>query len=639
MRPNHIKLIKLINEKEIISISKIIELVGWSRYKINKYIHEINDFFEKMEYNLEVVQHPRVGVSLEGVLSEKNKIINSLEYMENTTNDRRIIETLSTLLDAKEWVTIQKLADDLFVSKSTFESVLKEVRILLESYGLEVEGSKKGIKLDTSEENKRKLIAMIISTYKNKLVAFSNPKEELEISIKMSDDIKQFINNEIINRVADVLVKFSKMTNLYLTEYEFNTLAIHIAISLERIKKLFIVEDTKDGLKLEMNTLTLINSLEKEFSISLPKYEKEYINVHIRSIQSNAYNRREFSNEAKITNNEVRYNNLDLMLENVLTDFEPDKELINGLALHLKSAINRLSNNISIRNPYLEEIKSNFIQAFEYSKKLIFHIEKEYDINFDEDETAYVAMHIQSFLEREKPAAKTDVILVCGSGYGTAKLLEQRLLRVFANRVNIINRVGISELDKISKNNELIITTVPIEANFQKSVYVSPLLNERDILRIEEKITPNKIQGNSFINLLSESFFKISNENLSQSEIIKIMVEEIASKGFIADDIYERVMKRERLSTTAIRNFAMPHAEIPKTDEPVIYVYINKNGIKWDKDEVSIVFLFLLNEKVKDELDSIYSFFYEIISSEITLHSLINVSSYKEFIQLLRRES
>ncbi len=117
------------------------------------------------------------------------------------------------------------------------------------------------------------------------------------------------------------------------------------------------------------------------------------------------------------------------------------------------------------------------------------------------------------------------------------------------------------------------------------------------------------------------------------------MVEEIASKGFIADDIYERVMKRERLSTTAIRNFAMPHAEIPKTDEPVIYVHINKNGIEWDKDEVSIVFLFLLNEKVKDELDSIYSFFYEIISSEITLHSLINVSSYEEFIQLLRRES
>lgn len=639
MRPNHIKLLKIINEKERMSFSEIIELVGWSRYKINKYIHEINDFFEKMKYNLKIVQHPRVGLSLEGELSEKNKIVNSLEYMENTTNDRRIIQTLSALLDAKDWLTIQKLADELFVSKSTFENVLKEVRSLLESYGLEIEGSKKGIKLDTTEENKRKLISMIISTYKNKLVAFSNPKEELEISIKMSDDIKQFINNEIINRVADVLVKFSKMSNLYLTEYEFNTLAIHIAISLERIEKSFIVEDTNDGIKLELNTLTLINGLEKEFSISLPKYEKEYINIHIRSIQSNAYNKSDFSEEAKITNNEVRYDNLDLMLEKVLTDFEPDQELINGLVLHLKSAINRLSNNISIRNPYLDEIKSNFIQAFEYSKKLIFHIEKEYNINFDEDETAYVAMHIQSFLEREKPTTKTDVILVCGSGYGTAKLLEQRLLSVFANRVNIIDRVGISELDEILKNNELIITTVPIEANFQNSVYVSPLLNETDISKIEEKITSDKIQGNNFINLLSKSFFKISNKELSQSEIIKNMVDEIASKGLVTEEIYERVMKRERLSTTAIRNFAMPHAEIPNTDEPVIYVHINKNGIKWDKDEVSIVFLFLLNEKVKDELDSIYSFFYEIISSEITLHSLINVTSYEEFIQILRRES
>lgn len=639
MKPNHIKLIKIITEKNIMSYNEIIDLVGWSRYKINKYINEINDFFEKMDYKLEIVIHPRMGISLEGEFSEKDKIINSMEYLENTNNDRRIIQTLSALLDAKEWLTIQKLADDLFVSKSTFENILKEVRNLLKDYGIEIEGSKKGIKLDTTEENKRKLIAKIISTYKNKLVAYSNPKEELEISIKMSDDIKQFINYDIINQVADVLVKFSKMTNLYLTEYEFNTLAIHIAISLERIDKEFIVEDVKDNLKLELNTLTLIKELEDKFGVNLPKYEKEYMNVHINSIQSNAYNRSDYADELKINNNDIKFNNLDEILQEALISLNPDQELINGLSLHLKSAVNRLSNNISIANPYLDEIKTNFIQAFEYSKRIIFYIERKYNIKFDEDEIAYVSMHIQSFLEREKTATKTDLLLVCGSGYGTAKLLEQRILSVFKNRVNIVDRIGINKLNEISNNNELIITTVPIEANIQNSVYVSPLLNEKDILRIEKKLSSNTAQNNSFINLLSENFFEIDGNKLTQREIIKYMVSELASKNIVTSEIYDRIMERERLSTTAIRNFAMPHAEISNSDEPIIYVYINKNGIQWGKDEVSIVFLFLLNESVKDELDNIYSFFYDIISSEITLHSLINVDSYEEFIHILKKEA
>lgn len=191
-----------------------------------------------------------------------------MNYLEDTENDRRIIKTLSALLNAKDWLTIQEMADDLYISKSTFEQVLKDVRGLLKSYGLEIDGSKNGIKLDTTEENKRKLIGKIISTYKNKLVAFSNPKEELELSIKMSDDLNQFINNDVINRVADVLVNFSKNTKLYLTEYEFNTLAIHIAISIERIEKEFIVNRAINKIILENNTLLLVDNIEKEFSIT-----------------------------------------------------------------------------------------------------------------------------------------------------------------------------------------------------------------------------------------------------------------------------------------------------------------------------------------------------------------------------------
>lgn len=71
MRPNHIKLLKFINEKDTIPLSEISELLNWSRYKINKYISEINNYFKKMEYNLEIVQQPRIGISLKGSSSKK----------------------------------------------------------------------------------------------------------------------------------------------------------------------------------------------------------------------------------------------------------------------------------------------------------------------------------------------------------------------------------------------------------------------------------------------------------------------------------------------------------------------------------------------------------------------------------------
>lgn len=331
----------------------------------------------------------------------------------------------------------------------------------------------------------------------------------------------------------------------------------------------------------------------------MPKYETEYINIHILSIQTNAYNGTEYGERSKLTNDGVQFKDINILLEKILTDIEPDQELVKGLTLHLKSAINRLSNNISIRNPYLDEIKSNFMQTFEMSKEFVFQIESEYNIKFDEDEIAYVAMHIQSFLERERAENKRNVILVCGSGYGTAKLLEQRLLTVFGNKLNIVNRIGISELDKVIKNDELVITTVPIENHFQNNVYVSPLLTEDDILRINNKLSVGQSKENSFINLLSKDYFEISDKDLSQTEIINKMVTKITTHDFATDDLYTRVMNRERLSTTAIRNFAMPHAEISKEDEPLIYVYINQNGIDWAEDEVTIVFLFLLKRKSK----------------------------------------
>lgn len=636
MDTQQFKLLRKINEKKVVSYKELINEFELSRYMISKYVEEINLYLESLKINARINFKPRIGFSIEGETNKIEELLNSFDDTSDLTKDKRIVQLLSLLLDIKGRVTIQELADNMYISRSTLENLLKDVRKLLKKYDINIIGTKSGIYLDLEEEDKRQLISKLINTYKSKLVAGSDHKEGLKISLKFSEDIKGFIDLKTINKVADIVGNFINETNLYLTEYEYNSLVIHISISIDRMKKNFIVRQESQIYDLEKNTRKLIMKIENAFGIQLPEFEKNYIDIHIKSIQQNNVNKIEYSDE-KHPNDNKEISKFREITKEILSDLNPDEELIEDLTVHLKSAVNRLGNNISIRNPYLEQIKSNFIPAFEQSKRLVLGLEDDFDIEFDEDEIAYITIHIQSFFERTKNDDVTDIILVCSSGYGTSKLLEQRIKNFFGEKINIVDTVGINQLSTLKLDDVLIVTTVPITDSLTKSIYVNPLLTKKDIDKIQMHIKSANRSSN-FIKLLSEDFFKIDNKNMKQKDVIRNMVNDLEENNFVKPQIYESIIEREKLSSTAIGNIAMPHGGVEYVNYPLIYVYINKNGIVWGEEKVQVVFLFLLNESKKKELDDIYSFFNEIVNSEDVLNKITEVRDFEEFIEVLVEE-
>src|SRR5699024_2645962 len=133
-----------------------------------------------------------------------------------------------------------------------------------------------------------------------------------------------------MNKVADVVGNFINATNLYLTEYEYNSLVIHISISIDRIKKNFIVNQEDQKYELEKNTKKLIKKIEHEFKIQLPEFEKNYIDIHIKSIQQNNMNKIEYSDERQSNDNKefIKFREL---TKDILSDLNPDEELIEDL--------------------------------------------------------------------------------------------------------------------------------------------------------------------------------------------------------------------------------------------------------------------------------------------------------------------
>ncbi|SEJ00849.1 Transcriptional antiterminator [Alkalibacterium gilvum] len=637
MNNSHLSLINLIYKNEYIKHNEVMKILGWSRYKINKKIDEANDFFVEKNINIEISYKARIGLSIKGNSEEAENILERLEYEINETKDQRIVQVLSILLDAKGYIKIQQLANALYVSRTTIENVLENVRKLLEEYNIELIGSKNGIRLNVNERHKRQLIADVINSYKSKLVALENHKEKFQISLNFSNDVKKFINFNIVNDVVDIVSEFIAETNLYLTEYEFNSITIHISIMLDRIKKDFIVSPDALETELEPNTQMLIYKIETIFDIKLPQNEKENIDFYIKLIQQNNYNKSEYENKREYDKS-TQLNEYREVTKMILSDIYPDNELIDDLSIHLKSAINRLKNNMSIRNPYLHLIKTQFIQSFETSKQIVATLESKMNISFDEDEIAYIAIHIQSFFERRKNSNNNDVILVCSSGYGTSKLLEQRLKNVFKEKINIVDVIGINKLNNMNIKDQLIITTVPIRSNQKNVVYVSPLLTNEDIESIGNLIISQNSHKKHFLRLLSNNLFDIDEYELTQEEVIKKLVKKTNDNNYTSTGVYQSIMNREKLSSTSMGLFAMPHAEIKYIKKPAIYVYINKEGVLWGNEKVNIVFLFLINQDIKNNINDVYKVFNEIIDSKELLSKLSAANDYDEFIRIITKE-
>ncbi|WP_434630865.1 PRD domain-containing protein [Thermoanaerobacterium thermosaccharolyticum] len=211
-------------------------------------------------------------------------------------------------------------------------------------------------------------------------------------------------------------------------------------------------------------------------------------------------------------------------------DFSRDKELIIGLALHLKPTLNRLKYNMNLRNPILKEIKDEYPDAFEMSVIASRILEREYGLSIDENEIGYIAMYFGAAIERLKAKTKkiNNVAIICASGMGTAQLLATKVRRTFP-WLNIIGKYPSYKLEEAIKGNaDLILTTVPLDINIVNIpvIKISSILSKDDIEKIGEILN---FEGNTLdarvtlISLFDEKLFAKNIKIKDKFEIINYL--------------------------------------------------------------------------------------------------------------------
>jgi len=192
---------------------------------------------------------------------------------------------------------------------------------------------------------------------------------------------------EIIAMAETQLGKMNHQIHVVLTD--------HIGFALERIK---LGMEINNPFLYEIKSLysdeyrvakDAVAMLEENLSVSIPKDEVGFIAMHLHASRQN----KKVSETMKYTRllSEV----IEIIQSELKMGFNEEELTYNRLINHLRGVVDRVTNNKSIENPLLDNIRKEFKVAYQISKMIRQHMERNYELTVPEQELGYMALHIE----------------------------------------------------------------------------------------------------------------------------------------------------------------------------------------------------------------------------------------------------
>ncbi|MCM3717815.1 BglG family transcription antiterminator [Fictibacillus phosphorivorans] len=559
--------------------------------------------------------------------------------------EERVLYILKNIIMADDFITIEQMANELFVSKSTVDNDLKQVETLLKKFNVSLfKKPNYGIKLVGNEMNIRFCLSASLSDFKK-----GHSLQE--------NDSQPFVEELDIDLISKITKQHIKQLPFKIADLPLNNLIMHIAIGIKRIEKGKSIKLDKLELKHIQDqqeyivASQIVFSIEAAFSIQIPNEEIAYITIHLmgaKRFQDGKLQQEDFIEMIGESNYELILEFLAEIKRIYRIDLVEDKEFIYGLGLHLRSAMNRMKYGMNLQNPMLKEIKSKYPFSFELAIVASDIIQQKQNIVINEDEIGYIAVHLEAAIERMKNRMKRQVrrvAVVCSSGLGTAKLLAASIESKFPG-LTIVGTYPSYSLKDIKKEEvDLILSTVPVSEDSAVPVLeINALLSEDDVEKVNAYISSkylNEDQKKSFEklqNFFHEELFFTEIDNKDSIGVIKSMSYTLNTKGFVDDSYVDSVLDREKISPTSIGNLvAIPHPIKQNALDSCIAIGILKKPIKWGEHKVQLVLLLALNEKDKNEFNSLFDRIWKLVQDKKLVAELCKAANFNEIITRLEK--
>lgn len=541
---------------------------------------------------------------------------------------------LSTLNGKKEKIEFFDLEEELFISTSTLKKDFRSIDKVLKNYDLKTSITKKdGVKIVGDEAKIRYCISEYVFNSKG---YFGMEENQFYQSIFKEQEIE---------KLRVILLDVISSYNLRLTDLAFKNVLIHSLIMLKRFaNQKSVTYDESDIETFEKRVdfecaKEIIGRIKKEFGVDLGN-EVYYLTQHLISSQRFLIDDPKDDYEYKNEIQEI----LIRIKEETKIDLSDDKQLINGLAMHLSAALQRMRFDMNIRNEFLDSIKNMYPLAFELAVIAGEVIEEHFQFRTQENEIGFLAMHFGASLERKglnKKKPRKKAVIVCYAGVATAMLIKEKIEQNFGHKIEVIKTCSQQEVNQeLIDQVDLVLTTAEL-SDFQsdKIKKINLFLDETDI-QVIGNILKEEDQKDAidYRKIFRKELFFYDVEFKNKEEILEHMTREMQVRGLISEEGSKSVFKREEMSTTELGNMvAIPHAMSNDSEEAVVSVMILKKPILWENEKVQVVLLLNVPKSQYNMWEVVFKRLYQYLISNQGVAKLIKDKDYDEFIRHLER--
>ncbi|MFC9918031.1 BglG family transcription antiterminator [Agromyces binzhouensis] len=541
------------------------------------------------------------------------------------TPDGRRARLIRDLVDARDGLDVHDVASEAHVSESTVEADLGRVRARLQNTGLALVRDGSRVRIAGPETAMRRLLGSLV-------------REEGRRGIRDLSSLRAGFPS--MEGFRSSLVSGLREAGYAPNEYALDDVLLHVAIALDRVGRDRVLVEAEDAATSATApaasgapdagaedgaaataasapaalSVLLDRLVRAEFDVRLPPAELEHL---ARLVGTRVATSQQGPAREAVVREIVARISREWLVE------LGDDRFIERLALHVENLAARAAEQSYSRNPLTASIKSAYPLIYDLAVYLASELARLEGITVNDDEIAYLAMHLGAQLERTRSRGDVVRVAVDVPEYHDAReLLVERLRNALGDEVDLVD----DEPDEA----DLVVAVLPPDSPMPAVITVAPFPTDDDVDRVRAEVARLR-RGRRRARLASTLSHSIGPElfvrgvgGRDREAVIRLLGDRLIDAGVIDDAYVQGALERERMSSTAFTDLlAVPHAMTMTATRSAIAIAIDERAIEWGEANVHVVALIAFAEDGRAEFQSVFDQFVEAFSEPENVRRLV----------------
>ncbi|MCW4457568.1 BglG family transcription antiterminator [Microbacterium sp. MPKO10] len=552
------------------------------------------------------------------------------------TPRERLHRLVRLLVDDENGFDVFETASALFISDSTLETDLSRVRALLADTQLELKRTGSRVVLQGSELARRRLLSRLF-------------RDETTHGMAELDAIQRAFESESLGSFKTDLIDALQSSGYYINDYGMDNVLLHIAIAADRAGRSQPVEAAGRETGADAELRDVVRRLSRtHFAEPLGEADVGYIAYLLStravaprpdadaSVASEYFTPEEFATVRAIA---------ERASDEYLVDLT-DVDFLTRLTVHVSNLLERAEDQSYSRNPLTKSIKTAYPMIYELAVFLASGLHDARGIVVNDDEIAYIAMHIGAHLQQQTRRDElATCVLVCPNYYDLQAMLADRVVQALGDALTVTRVVTRTDVPWSRLDADLILTTIEPPVPAENIVHIQPFLSPADVDKVRAALSRTRRLArrasirDELLRYLDESLFVRDINAQGEEAVIRVLGERMLQQGVIDAGYIEGAIERERMSSTAFTDtLAVPHAMEMTARRTSIAIAVNERSMPWGDGRVNVVALIAFSAEGRAQFQEVFDQFVEVFSERDDVASIIRSGrTFSTFIDELVR--